>query len=128
MEATINSTNHFDKFVTWLENNWAGFRIATLADQLNCSSESIRRWRNGIGEICTAEILALKKYYQANPLYLLEGTGPMRLTGDATVVMEPGVAYNAEVSNKIEQLEKQLRDKERIIQLLEKQPRTKKRS
>lgn len=119
MNTEVN-TNHFNTLVTWLEENWSGFRLSTLAEQLGCSTESIRRWRIGMGTICTPEILALKKHYQANPLFLLEGIGPMRLTGDVTVVMEPGAAYNSEVNKTIADLENKLRDKERIIQLYEK--------
>jgi hypothetical protein len=122
---------YFDSFILHLQEEWRGFTLNELAEQIKCTTERIRRIRIGEGMMDVNDISTLMEYYQANPVFLLTGKKPYRITGDMQIVSEPGIAYGRTAAEENKYLKKMLADKEKLIEMYEeklKQPKPRKKN
>jgi hypothetical protein len=124
------SCDYFNLLVSTLEKDHKDFSLTKLASELDCSTERIRRIRLGIYELGAGDITVLMDKYQANPLYLLRGKLPMRISdSNLSLVNEAQAVYgpaqvmedNKLLQEQLIQKNKTIEDKEKIIGLYEKQ-------
>lgn len=121
------SCNYFDEFVTYLQNEVSGFKLETLADEIGCSTERIRRIRIGMVMMDVNDITVLKDKYNANPLFLVDHIMPMTFAGSALQLVNEATAQygsplateNKHLKETIAEKDKQLKDKDKIIGLYE---------
>jgi len=112
------SCRHFDSVINYLQNTQPGFLLNTLAEKMDCTPERIRRIRDGKFVLSLIDVDVLKKQYQINPMYLLEGRLPMLLIGDMQIVNEPQAQYGNSLAEENKLLKQTIEDKNRIIELL----------
>lgn len=105
---------YFENAINHLTKHYEGFRLNTLAKQMDCSTERIRRIRVGLLNINADDVCVLWEFYNVNPLYLLRGELPIVLT---EVVKAAPLVSDLERENEL--LRNSLEDKERVIQLYE---------
>lgn len=124
------SCDYFNLLVSALEKDHKDFSLTKLASELDCSTERIRRIRLGIYELGAGDITVLMDKYQANPLYLLRGKLPMRISdSNLSLVNETQAVYgpaqvmeeNSQLRQQLLEKDKTIQDKEKIIGLYEKQ-------
>jgi hypothetical protein len=116
------SCKYFDEVVQQLQDTQPGFFLQQLAQNMDITTQQIRRIRKGEFVLDMRDLDVLKKSYQINPLYLLEGSLPMFGIGELAQVNEPRVAYgNANLAEENKLLRQALEDKNRIIELQEQQ-------
>lgn len=112
---------YFDSAITYLERNHPEFLLKRLAEQIGCSTETIRRKRQGQQIPDAVDLSTLASHYQISPLYLLSGISPIAFkVNTAGIVNEAEVPYNTGLVAELNQLRLTLADKEKIIATNEK--------
>lgn len=119
LPAKHESCIWFDELLGWMEDNYPGFRLDKLADDLGCTTNRIRDVRKGKSVLDLKDLEVLRRKYGVNILFLTDHRQPHQLSGELSVVNEPGVQYGNDLKKENEMLRHALSDKEKLIELYE---------
>lgn len=111
------TSKRFSDWVDWMQKNEPTFSINGLGEALECTTERVRRLRKGDYPLSIEDFERLHEHYNLSIVWLLFGNGDMFSKDGVMIAEQEAPAY----IQRAQACEDRLKDKDRIIALLEEQ-------